>query len=314
MPPLPLLRLPELVLCEVFKSLSIREKILLSLCSKKISTQINNAQFYSQKVIVDLDMLYQGIRVHTENNRDSFEIYICPDSMIRRNLNTRQFFVECCIVRTIFIPTGISTFWKNHQEGFPSMIRHLSKMFQCKISTKSSCNESDLFQETISNSCDLQLEFKKLATRLNGSKDQNLFWYQISSNLELVESLCISSVPDPGFSPVFTSWPQNIFIGNFDWFTVEYLLACTCTTITLEDSSLENKDLEEILKIWKAGGFPNLERLKIHSRNITSTGTTILGMNSEELYKKDIETEDGSKKAFIRIRHQVLEMSVTPLE
>ncbi|EFO85049.1 hypothetical protein CRE_21992 [Caenorhabditis remanei] len=308
--PFPLLRLPELVLCEVFKSLNIGEKIKLSICSKKISTQINNTRLYSQKVIIVLDMLHQGIRVHTENNKNSFEIFTYPDSEKTGNSDIKQFSIACCSVPALTIPTGIKIFWKNHREGFLTVIHHLLKIFPCKISTKSSCCDSDLFQPTISMLFDLQLEFKMLTISLNGSKDENLFWNQISNKLGLVKSLSISSIPDPGFRPVFTSWPLEINIGSSAWFTLESLLACTCTRIILEESLLKNKWLDLILRKWKAGGYPNLTYLRIQGQNISINGTRILGINLWELDYNVIETEDESKEATIRMIGQSMEIYV----
>ncbi|EFO85057.1 hypothetical protein CRE_22032 [Caenorhabditis remanei] len=133
--PFPLLRLPRLVLFDVFKLLSIGEKIKLSLCSKKISTQINNCRLYSQKVMVSLDMLYQGIRVYSENNNDRFGIFNRYNSATINNPDMQQYQIEGRTVLVISFPRRIETFWKNHQEGFLSVIQHLLKMFQCKIST-----------------------------------------------------------------------------------------------------------------------------------------------------------------------------------
>ncbi|KAF1771300.1 hypothetical protein GCK72_003126 [Caenorhabditis remanei] len=287
--PFPLLRLPGLVLCEIFKSLSIGEKIKLSFCSKKTSTQINNAQFYSQKVIVDLDMLSHKIRVCSKNNQDIFEIFTYQDS--GKNLNTHQLPIECCT-------TGIKTFWKNDQEGFLSVIQHLLKIFRCKISISNNYN-SDLYQPTISMLFDLQVEFKTLTICFDGSKDQNLLWNQISSNFGLVEYL--TSFSNPGFNPVFTSWPRNISFISSEWVTLESLLACTCTTIKLDWSDFGNKDLDEILKKWKTGGFANLKRLVISSQNIKNNGELILGMNLMELNGKVIQADDVLKKSTIRI-------------
>ncbi|KAF1771296.1 hypothetical protein GCK72_003122 [Caenorhabditis remanei] len=125
---------------------------------------------------------------------------------------------------------------------------------------------------------DLQQEFKMLNIPFNGSKDRDLLFDQISNNFELVEEFSISSVVNPGFRPVFASWPQKISVRRFDWFTVESLLACTCSRITLEDSHLKNKHLDDILKKWKTGGFPNLKRLTINSLMITDDGEHILGI------------------------------------
>ncbi|EFO85029.1 hypothetical protein CRE_22029 [Caenorhabditis remanei] len=312
--PFPLLRLPRLVLCEVFKSLNIGEKIKLSLCSKKVSSQINNARLYSQKVIIDVDCLNHKIRVHSENNKVIFEISTYSDPCKSQNSNVQQFSIAGCSVRVIHIPTRIKTFWKNYREGFLSVIRHLLKMFQCKISISISCYDNDLYQPTMSMLFDLQQEFKRLGIKLEGSEDRQLLWNQISNNLGLVENLSISSVSDPGFSAVFTSWPQKIGIRSSAWITLEHLLECTSTRIILKRSQLENKDLDVILKNWKAGGLPNLEYLEIHSHNITNNGATILGMAPLELRGKVIQSDDGSKRAFIRMSNQSIEMSVTPIE
>ncbi|EFP04499.1 hypothetical protein CRE_24287 [Caenorhabditis remanei] len=203
MPTFSLLRLPGVVLCEVFKSLSIGEKIKLSLCSKKISAQINIARLYSEKVIVDLGRVY-------------------------------------CIY-------------------------------------------------------------------LKGSKDEIMFWNQISNKLKLVEDLELSSILKPDFNPVFTSWPQKIGIIRSAWFSLEYLLTCTCTTIELDWSHLGMTDFNTVLKNWKTGGFPNLEYLYVEGQNIQNNGT----MNWSRMV---IQTDDGSKKATINTRYNRIKMYVTPFD
>ncbi|KAF1771290.1 hypothetical protein GCK72_003116 [Caenorhabditis remanei] len=107
------------------------------------------------------------------------------------------------------------------------------------------------------------------------SKDEKLLWKRIISNFWQVEDLRIFSVANSGFIPVFTSWPQKINIRNSYWFTLETILACTSTTILLGRSRLENKDLDVILRKWKAGGFLTLKRLTIDSRNFTGDGEQI---------------------------------------
>ncbi|KAF1771199.1 hypothetical protein GCK72_003025 [Caenorhabditis remanei] len=314
MPPFPLLRLPRLVLCEVFKSLNIEEKIKLSICSKKISFQINNDRMYSQKVIVSLDMINQGIRVHSENDEDAFKVFIDLD-IRKMNYSKQQFSIACRTVKVMSTRKKFKMYWKNYQEGFLSVIRHLLKMFQCKISTSFDCHGSDIFQPTISTLFDLQLEFKMLNICLKGSMEENLLWNQISSDLRRVEYLTISSVPNPGFTPVITSWPQQISIMNSAWFTLESLLTCTCNIITIGRSDLENKDLDDILNNWKTGAFPNLEYLYIKGKNITNNGTTILGRNLMELDGMIIQTDNGSKKATIKLGFPwAIEIYVTPFE
>ncbi|EFP11686.1 hypothetical protein CRE_27731 [Caenorhabditis remanei] len=88
--PFPLLRLPRLVLLDVFKSLSIGEKINLSLCSKKIFTLINNGRLYSKKVIVDLDMTFLNIEVHSENKKDRIQIFNCSGMVINNDWDIQQ--------------------------------------------------------------------------------------------------------------------------------------------------------------------------------------------------------------------------------
>ncbi|KAF1771344.1 hypothetical protein GCK72_003170 [Caenorhabditis remanei] len=312
--PFPLLRLPGLVLCDVFRSLNIGEKIQLSIYSKKISTQINNCRLYSQNVIVDLSCLSHKIRVHSENNRDTFEISNYSDSCKSQNSNTHQFSIACCSVRVISIPKGI-TLGKNHREAFLSVIRHLLKMFQCKFSTTISYCNSDLYQPTIAMLFDLRMEFKTIIIDLNGSEDRILLWNQISKKLELVEDLVILSDLNlfRYFTPVFASWPQKISIMDSVVFTLESLLACTCTAITHRRSHMKNKDLDVILKNWKAGGLPNLKCLRLDYLMITDDGGHILGTTFRELNGMVIETDDGSKKATIITYAQCIEMSVTPI-
>ncbi|EFP01931.1 hypothetical protein CRE_13778 [Caenorhabditis remanei] len=307
--PFPLLRLPRLVLCEVFKSLNIGEKIKLSICSKKVSTQINYCRLYSQKVHVHLDMYSNKIEV-SENGEDKFKIFNWSVSVIKTN--RQQYQIEGRTVSVISYNKGINAFWENDQKGFLSVLRYLSKIFQCKFLISDNY-KYDSYEKTISELFDLQVEFKILTICLNGSKDENLLWNLISSNFGLVEDLRISSSFNSGFRPVFTSWPQKIYIMSSAWFTPKYLLTCTtCTTISLEGSLLENNDLDETLWKWQTGGFPNLEFMKILSHNITNNGTTILGMKLRELNRLVIQTNDGSKKATIKTGYGRIEMSVTP--
>ncbi|EFO97104.1 hypothetical protein CRE_31519 [Caenorhabditis remanei] len=312
--PFPLLRLPRLVLGEVFKSLNLGEKIKLSLCSKKVSTQINNNRLYSQKVIVDLDCSRQKIiRVLSENDKDTFQISIHPDSDICPYSTIQQCSMLCSTVRVMSIQTGIKTFWENNQkEGYLSFLRHLLKIFQCKFSTDLSLYYSDLFEPIISELFALQVEFKEFT--LLPFKNHNLLWNQISSNLEMVEYLTIVPISDTGFRPVFNSWPQNITIWSSDWFTLESLLECTCTRITLWGSLLKNKELDEILREWRAGELPNLKHLTIASLNFKDNGEHILGMNPLELDGMVIQTDDGSKTATIKLGHRLIKMSVTPFQ
>ncbi|EFO85055.1 hypothetical protein CRE_21993 [Caenorhabditis remanei] len=309
--PFSLLRLPRVVLCEVLKSLSIGEKILLSLCSKRISTQINNAQFYSQKVIVNLDMLCQGIRVHSENNKDTFEIFPYLISSSSHNSDIHQFPIAGCSTPGFSIPTGIKIFWNNHREGFLYLIRHLLKMFKCNISADISYYNCDILQPVIFELFDLQVEFKKLTISLNGSEDEHLFWNQISNKLGLVEDLIIYYWVRYLFRPDFISWPQNITIMNSTGVTLRFLFACTSPTITLFKSLLDNNDLDVILRRWKTGGLLNLEHLQIQSELLKNNGTTILGMKLWDLDGMVIQNDDGSKKATIRVGVQCIEMSVT---
>ncbi|KAF1771181.1 hypothetical protein GCK72_003007 [Caenorhabditis remanei] len=144
--------------------------------------------------------------------------------------------------------------------------------------------------------------------------EENFLWNRISRNLGLVEYLRITSICDLGFRPFFHSWPPKINITTSDWFTLEYLLACTSTTITLVQSHLENKDFDVILRNWMIGGLPNLKYLEIISMSFTDNGKHILGMNLRELAGKVIQTNDGSKKATIRIISRSIKISVTPFE
>ena len=182
-------------------------------------------------------------------------------------------------------------------------------MFQCKISTSFSNYNSDIYQPVISELLDLQLAFKTLTILLDGSKDQSLF-NQISSNFGLVEDLIILSSFYPSVRPVFISWPQKISIRDSYWFTLKHLLTCTCTHITLGWSHLRHMDLDVILKKWKAGGFPNLEYLRVNSLSFANNGTTILGMKLRELDGIVIQTDDGSKKATISHDFGSIELSV----
>ncbi|KAF1771184.1 hypothetical protein GCK72_003010 [Caenorhabditis remanei] len=161
---------------------------------------------------------------------------------------------------------------------------------------------------------DQQLDFKKLCICLKGSNDENLLWNQISNKLGLVECLRIlSNTTNPGFRPVITSWPQKISILGSDWFTVEFLLACTSTNITLEESYLGNKDLDEVLRKWRAGELPNLKHLKITSLSFTDDREQILGINLNELNGMVIQSDNGSKTAAIELNQHWIQMSVTPV-
>ncbi|EFO85056.1 hypothetical protein CRE_21983 [Caenorhabditis remanei] len=144
MSPFPLLRLPRLVLREVFKLLSISGKIKLSFCSKKVFALINNDRLYSPEVIVGLDILYQNIEVYSGNDEDSFKVLTCCEREMSSASDIQQYRIEGRTVRVTSSSTRIKTFWKNYSEGFLSVIRFILKIFRCKISTGFNCHFSDL--------------------------------------------------------------------------------------------------------------------------------------------------------------------------
>ncbi|EFO85004.1 hypothetical protein CRE_22051 [Caenorhabditis remanei] len=170
--PFHLLRLPRLVLCEIFKSLNIGEKVNLSLCSKKTSAQINNDRLYSQKVNVHLDMANEKIDMISEDFKDWFQIGIHLDKEID-SLTIQSFSIGRC---SLPMSKTIKTYWKNLVEGFLCLTRQLLKMFYCNISTDRDCWRSDLFQPIIFELVDLQVEFKRLTIRLKGGLNSTLIF------------------------------------------------------------------------------------------------------------------------------------------
>ncbi|KAF1771198.1 hypothetical protein GCK72_003024 [Caenorhabditis remanei] len=164
---------------------------------------------------------------------------------------------------------------------------------------------------------DLQAEFKMLYIRYKRSKDEKLFWNKmLSTNMGLIEDFRVLSIDDPGLKPKFTSWPQEISFLGSDWFSfgVESLLACTSTAITLNKSYMGNKDMDKILRKWKAGGLPYLKRLGIISLRFNDYGERILGMVWSKLDGMVIKTDDGSKTATIDLGKHWILMSVTSSE
>ena len=262
--------------------------------------------------MIDLDFLSHKISIHSKHSKERFHIFNSSDTGTKIHRNIQQYQIGGRTVPVVFCFKSIQIFWNNHQKGFLSVTQHLLKIFRCKISISIGYYDNDSLQPITSELLNLQVELKNLTFYLNESQDQTL-WNQISSNFGLVEYLRIVSDNNPGFTPVFTSWPQKISIFTSAWFTLEYLLACTSTRITLGCSHLGNKDLEETLKKWKTGGFPNLEYLCVYSQGITNNGTTIMGMNPSELHGKDVQADDGSKKTTFDIDYGRLEMFVTPV-
>ncbi|EFO90143.1 hypothetical protein CRE_24740 [Caenorhabditis remanei] len=302
--PFPLLRLPRLVLFDVFKSLSIGEKIKLSLCSKKIFTLINNDRLHSPKVILYLDMAHQVIRVYSENY---FQIGIYLDRDIDNDREIQQWQIKGCTVPvTTDEPTKVNTFWKDLVEGFLCVTQHLMKIFQCKISTGKECWRNGLFQPILSELFDQKLEFEKITVGLHESVDHNWLNRIFFSNLGLVEELEISDllIIPSSFIPIFPAWPrQKITIkSNASWLTLDTLFTCTCSHIHISNTNLKNKELNEILTYWMAGGLPNLEYLRIGSTKFKWDGDHILGMVPNEWEDQHtIQTDDGSKTAEVQL-------------
>ncbi|EFO85038.1 hypothetical protein CRE_22025 [Caenorhabditis remanei] len=318
MPPLPLLRLPGVVLCEVFKLLSIGEKIKLSFCSKKTSAQINSARLYSQRVIVVLIMTQKVIRVYSDYQPVGFYIAICTEKIDDSNIQHAR--IEGCsvpVTTTDSEPIKINTFWKDLKEGFLSITRHLLKIFHCKISTGRDCWRHELFEPILTELFNQQQVFEKIFIGLHESVDHN--WLnRIFTYSELVEGIEIPylySLTPSTFIPTFPPWPrQEITIKpNFSWLTLDTLFTCTCSHIYIANTNLENKDLDEILTYWKAGGLPNLEYLTIGSTKIKFDGDPILGMvPSEWEDETTIQTNDGLKTAVVQICQNYLEMLTLP--
>ncbi|KAF1771305.1 hypothetical protein GCK72_003131 [Caenorhabditis remanei] len=186
-------------------------------------------------------------------------------------------------------------------------------MFQCKISTGQYCWRQELFQPILTELFDLQQEFGTITVGLHETVDHNLL-NRIFSYLGLVERLEILStnfLPPSSFIPIFPPWPrQRIIIKpNSPWLTLDTLFTCTCSYIDIANTNLENKELDEILTHWKAGGLPNLKYLEIGSTKFKRNGDPILGMVPNEWEDQTtIRTDDGSKTAEVHIRGNYLVM------
>ncbi|EFO88001.1 hypothetical protein CRE_05156 [Caenorhabditis remanei] len=264
---------------------------------------MSHAQFYSQQVTLVLDIMKRKIIVHDKRNLDRFEISIEYASYVKQMRGYLYRICEC-EVSGVFSDDKwkvyCSSEWlygESLQRGYLFVSAHLSRIFNCMISTKRA-QYTGYFQTTFAGFFDLQFKFEKLSIDLKNIQSEML--KQVCGNLQLVEHLTIQSLPSS--IPIFSTWPMRISIRDASWVTLTTLLTSTSFRIELEDSQLEYKDLEEILENWKtAGRFQNLEYLKISYKKID-----VEADETDEI----IQTNDGEKKAMISWKTSCFEMKV----
>ncbi|KAF1753826.1 hypothetical protein GCK72_020383 [Caenorhabditis remanei] len=289
----PLLRLPALALNEVLKAYSLREKIMVSLCSKRTTRHITQSLYTSEKVNLVLDLRQGSVHLSSQYDRFDIDIHInSPHNLESYNVE-RSFSIADHSVPTVFEGTldryRMITFWNSLPEGLRFIAAHLSRVFKCQIDNVTSSLSNALFQNTLSGLIDENLEIKKL--KIKGENLDEEWLNEILKNLKVTEELTISTILNQNFKPEFGFWPERLRIRHSQWFTKDILVTSTSEGIILENSFMDDRVVVKILEDWKTGRLANLKCLIINSSNfgVQSTIVNAVGIQSDSGVKASIK-------------------------
>ncbi|CAL2027429.1 unnamed protein product [Caenorhabditis brenneri] len=270
--PIPLLKLPDLMLEMVLARTTIaenistcsencfqtvrdklhREKFKLSLETEKAAIYITSADL-KLTIIADKGKWYEFEDGQEENHKGYIQ-------GTRFNQKSRGSFIR--------------TFWADRNSGVKLLLGHLTRLFSTPID---SVFYSD-FSETIYNDPldilksinNLQDSLQTVALHLTRLPDD--YYGRIFNELKFVKNLHIRHLTTGNY---FEDNDQRIWkheelkIDDGYWITTGRLFTMNCKILIIEESILSASDLNKYLKYWIRGSFPNLEQLYINGNELT---------------------------------------------
>ncbi|ULU13535.1 hypothetical protein L3Y34_016199 [Caenorhabditis briggsae] len=237
---LPILRLPDLVLEEVFKEMDPFKLIEFAKCSKRLHPMIRRI---GKKFELSVDLYCKQINIYTPDKRQ-WPVYFYSLESEQENA---KFVKTECPTRDICI--------------------HLFEFllyFGCrKIRHFETC------PETIFNTLPIvkllvhfKCSVKNVTFRMY--KTEGDVFKEILTSLKVTDMLSIGAAVEfpPTFEFKFVFYPKFLYIQNSHWIKMDQLFkaANRCLKISLKKSSLTNEDLDRFLRRWQSG---KLRRMKM---------------------------------------------------
>lgn len=239
------------------------EIVLLSHCSKKMSTRIQGVRTGVFRVSVDFHKSEVSI------NKEYIIKFV--DKMNQRQKGARYYdFGSNTIIRGYFAknkPNELLCFLENKLIGTRTVLFYLLNLFKCQmdIFVSSHRSYSDEQHQIYVNLIEGQVSLKQLSLHSENISNEELIY--ILNKLKVTDSLSIYPETEKGLIYNFKKDLASVTIRNASW--VDYYALHTslqhCRFVKLEDSLVTNEELALIVDVWKDNGFPKLEYLNVHS-------------------------------------------------
>ncbi|CAL2027850.1 unnamed protein product [Caenorhabditis brenneri] len=265
-----LFRLPLLALLEVFKSLDPIELFILSQCSRKTANCIHIVGSKNWKLSVDVGhkhilinnhyrlIIIESFRNHNwEYDNNLKTIFLKYQVSKESELELRKVLAWVQAVFKCPVPTFKHTHWiPQSDQCWFSVLKHISQ------------NQIQPLESLV-----LRESFKK----------EDLKW--ILRNVRVSGKMNIYSTRDNRFTTDFQPTCEQITIHSR--VRVNLMKFKSCKYIKLTYSGVTMRDLDEFMKEWMTGSFPNLQYLSIKKGRINWIDS-ILGFKRFEMRQLDV--------------------------
>ncbi|KAF1768062.1 hypothetical protein GCK72_008023 [Caenorhabditis remanei] len=226
------LRFPMLVMKDILRNMDPIVLINLSLLSKKMSILISFGDSSRFKISL-------GDYLTISCGLESYNIYLCRGK-------SNVVAVKCF--------GGMSSV--NWNDTWPKLLFHILKVFKCPITTVTGfllgpVKFKEAMQQVIRGNFEIQdMDLK------NSSMESDVLG-RMFEEANVTGTLTLNREYESTMQ-----CPKNLkylLSENSEWFTIDKLLTSRCVVIEVQKCSLTNFELDEYLRKWQNGDYPNLE-------------------------------------------------------
>uniref|UniRef100_A0A1I7TUH0 FBA_2 domain-containing protein n=1 Tax=Caenorhabditis tropicalis TaxID=1561998 RepID=A0A1I7TUH0_9PELO len=201
------------------------------------------------------------------NDKYRFEVRDENEQIIAtglRNIDQRQIMISLS-------DKTLVTFAKNPRIGLRDVFLYVARLFKCRTSVLNSYHgvPNEAYMPCIKSICSRQTEISKLYIFGISFSDEDFDF--ILRNLKVTDFLEIGPKPSETYRLPCHISPKTLLISQAHWIRLNDVLNMKqAHIIELKESSLTNKDVEEIFQHWFLGELPNLESLYIGGKKLTN--------------------------------------------
>ncbi|EGT50852.1 hypothetical protein CAEBREN_19154 [Caenorhabditis brenneri] len=311
LPRLPLLKLPSLALVNVLESMKFVNLFLFANLSKRMKKIVKeNIKIRNHTITPIFKIEFVFVIQSTKNKKRKEYICIYPSEM--RAPNCWNYFENIGSMSRIpfgvpHIPDAPSiwTFWNDQIIGMKEMYNEISTVFPMPLTGIRM--DLNVFGG---------IGFLSIVSWINGFnpriplievEGENCHFQLLYETIEQVftEQLIIYATPGAYFEPgpLVTNVDQ-IQITRSRWVQVKHIKSWNSSRIEIEYSNITDKQINEFLRLLKAGSNPNLRKLRFKFMRHLSRETILEGLEATEAEREwrfQLENEEWCAVSYLRL-------------